>query len=192
MNKFLSTALIAGALSGCYMGEGDKNRASSERLKNGLSAIVTGIAAQKTYGTSDVHVTIERPFEFDSDVQGTTTDSTIDVVVKLPMQNNEFHATVRDGMLKGSQEKWMFNWDLDQIAANQYKLARFGFNGTLTLDVQDGRITGRYSRPLAFDYKFEGTINPQTSEYDLRFKIPWELDWKVRGAVRPPLRIDAE
>jgi hypothetical protein len=171
-------------LVGCYSGEISPKRGSDERMKNALITITTGLAAQQIYGNSTINAYVDRPLEFDSELIGTTSSDEIMVRMKIPTGDNVFHAVRTSTRWKGSQDKNMFDWGVNQTDADTYEIDRVGFNGTLHLHVTGRNIRGRYDRPWALDYLFDGKIE-ENGTYRLNFHTPpIEFDWTVRGTIK--------
>ncbi len=185
------TALVATIITGSiaaseYMdiaGFGDKGQAG--RTKNSIASVVTGIVAHKLYTNSEIDVEVEKFFWPDATISGQTKHNSIDTYMGLALTSNKFNATAVDGNMKGRVDKSEFDWKVQQTSPHTYKIARAGpkFNSVLTLDVQDGRIYGKYDIPGPnMNWDIEGSYTDE-GDISIDLSAPLTLDMKLSGKI---------
>src|SRR3989338_3454448 len=50
--------------------------------------------------------------------------------------------------------------------------------------MNDGQISGNYSKPLSFDYKNKRTYEKENGKVDIDVKVPLSLDFGIKGNVK--------
>ena len=180
--KTIGAIVATTLITGCYSGE-ESEDGSAERMRNAVATIVTGVAAQEIYGSTSVDATLQRPLNLNSRIEGTTTPKIIDLRMKIPLKDNRFVAHRVNGMLVGEQDKRMFDWSVQQVDENTYKVNRVGFDGELDINIDGNFISGKYHKPMGLDFSFSGEM--RDGAYHLEMDLPLKLDWEINGTVVP-------
>ncbi len=177
-------------ITGEYMDlPGFSDKLQTGRTKNSVAAVIAGIVGQRVYGNSDIDVKIKKKFFPDAKVEGHTTLDRIDTNVDLMLSSSHFTAqkNTASGYLQGRVDKSEFDWGVEQVADNSFKIKRFGpkFNATIHLNVGNGFIEGVYVRPGPhFNWGISGTYDKNGNvnvEIDGPLNLGITLEGKIRG-----------
>src|SRR3989344_2958690 len=157
------------------------------RTKNSIASVICGVVGQKMYdGNSELDLEVVKTMWPDANLTGHTTKDTIDSNVDLTFPRARFTASKNaEGNLEGNVDKSEFDWKIKQTRDDTYKIERAGWklNAELKIMMNDGQISGSYSKPLSFDYKIKGTYDKENGKVDIDVKVALSLDFGIKGNV---------
>jgi hypothetical protein len=160
---------------------------SQGRTKNALSTVIAGLIGQRRHGHSDIDLTIQKQFFPDAVVTGSTSNRRIETRVPVTFVSNVFNATIDErGYVHGRVEKSEFDWQVEQVSATRYRIKRWGpkFDGTLELQVADGRISGSYIRNgVGFNWTIDGSYSGDNVR--VHIDAPLTLGIVLAGTIAP-------
>ncbi|MFC1697809.1 hypothetical protein ACFL1H_05725 [Nanoarchaeota archaeon] len=137
------------------------------REKNSIATVTTGIIARELCDQSTFDIRVKKKFWGDPRVIGETKNNYIKAKTKVMLTGATFEVKEEDFgpnsyIKKGRVAKSEIDWEVKQIGPNKYDIGRWAvkFDKTLILNVEDGKIDGKFVRPgLAFDWKIKGTYD---------------------------------
>jgi len=185
----LATTLLGGGIIGTQYADWPfpfTKNTERGRTKNAIATIIPGIVAHDAYYTATIDLEAKKKCWPDTHVVGATDIWAISTAADLFSTSATFTAQYTP-LLQGTVDKSEIDWSVEQRGEHTYLVHRFGwkFNHLLTLDVKDGRITGRYERgPMSWNWKIDGTYAGD-GNVAIHVDVPWGLDLDLEGRITP-------
>jgi len=157
------------------------------RTVNSLSVLIATHVAHKIEPNCTFKMTIEKPWFPDAEMHGKCSTREISGEVSLTLSGCSVKATGESGSMKGTVDKSEWDWNIKQSGPDRWEIERFllKLDTTLNITVKDGKITGTYDRPLAFDWSLEGTYDKE-GNVDISVSTPLLCpNFKITGKIIP-------
>ncbi len=155
------------------------------RTVNGISAVISGIVAQKIATNSNFHLTVQKPGWSDATVHGSTRSNSIISTVDLSLSSASFNANGEIGAMNGKVDKSEWDWKVTQTSPSRWNIGRalFKFDHTLDLTVENGTIRGELARTTSFNWSIKGSYTSNHVEMTISTG-PFDPNFSISGTIQ--------